>query len=464
MRRTSTRETTGLVTRRNFLARTAMAAGGALALPVFVPGSALGADGKTAPSNRIGIGFIGLGRQAIHANMSVFMRSGYCQTVALCEVDRWRLNVEGNPALSKIAKKNQWDMALLKDTFRTTDFRELLARRGVDAVMISTPDHWHVPIALAAVRAGKHVACEKPIGLAIAHGRVLADAAAKAKIVFRTDSNFRSEPELFRAVSLVRTGKIGQLKTIRISVPIYPWFTPNSEATMPVPPALDYEMWQGPVERKPYTEDRVHPAGKYGRPGWYCNRLYCDGMICNWGYHPADIAQWGNDTELTGPVEVEGHGEFPPINQLYNVLREFQVRYRYANGVELHYIGRKDYKEGESYMLFEGTEGWIRAWRAPNRIEAEHKSVLDAQVKFEDFPFLLRNEKTDFIECIRSNSRSLEDAEVGQRSTTVPQLGYIACLLGRKLKWDPVKEEFPGDDEANKLAQGHPGLAPWTIK
>ena len=450
-------------TRRDFLRTTALAAGSALALPMFVPGSAVGADGKTAPSNRIGIGFIALGRQAVHANMSVFMRSGYCQAVALCDVDRWRLNVEGNPSVAKVAKRNQWDMALLKDTFRSTDFRELLAHPRVDAVMISTPDHWHVPIALAAIKAGKHIACEKPIGLSIAHGRVLANAAAKSDIIFRTDSNFRSEPELFRAVSLVRTGKIGQLKTIRISVPVYPVPEPN-ETPMPVPEELDYEMWQGPVERRPYTEDRVHPRNKFGRPGWYSNRLYCDGMISNWGYHPADIVQWGNDTELTGPVEVEGRGDFPPADRLYNVLGEFQIRYRYANGVDLHFIGRKEYKEGESYMLFEGTEGWIRAWRAPNRIEAEHPSVLTAEVKYEDFPFLLRNEKTDFIECIRSHSRTLEDAEVGHRSSTVPQLGYIACLLGRKLTWDPVKEEFPGDEEANKLAKGHPGLAPWTIQ
>ena len=452
------------VTRRGFLRNAAMALGSGLALPRFVPGSALGADGKVAPSNRIGIGFIGLGRQAVHANMSVFLRSGYCQTVALCDVDRWRLAIEGNPSAAAVAKKNQWDLALLKDTFRTTDFRELLAHEGVDAVMISTPDHWHVPIALAAIKSGKDVALEKPIGLAIAHGRVLADAAAKAKTVFRTDSNFRSEPELFRAVSLVRTGKIGQLKTIRMSVPIYPVPAPH-EAPMPVPADLDYEMWQGPAQRQPYTEDRVHPSGKFGRPGWYSNRLYCDGMICNWGHHPADLVQWANDTERTGPVEVEGRGDLPPAQGLYNTLGEFQARYRYANGVELHYIGRKDYQEGESYMLFEGTEGWVRAWRAPNRIEAEPKSILSADVKFEDFPFLLRNEKTDFIECVRArNPQTLEDAEVGHRSSTVVQLAYIACLLGRKLKWDPVKEECPGDEKANTLVRGQPGLPPWTIQ
>ncbi len=462
MRRTNTL-TSDKLTRRVFLRNTAVATGAAFAAPMLVPASALGLDGKTAASNRIGIGFIGVGRQAVHANMSVFMRSGYCQAVALCDVDRWRLAVEGVPQVAGVAKKNRWDPALLKDTFRTTDFRELLAHSRVDAVMISTPDYWHVPQALAAIKAGKDVCCEKPIGLAISHGRALADAAAKAGIIFRTDSNFRSEPELFRAVSLVRTGKIGQIKKIRMSVPIYPTPTPN-EAPMPVPEELDYEMWQGPVERRPYTEDRVHPQKKLGRPGWFDNRLYCDGLISNWGHHPADLVQWANNTELTGPVEVEGHGDLPPVEQFYNVLQEFQVRYRYANGVELEYVGRKDYKEGESYMTFEGTEGWVRGWRAPNRIEAEPRSILDAEVKFEEFPFVLRNEKTDFIECVRSRSRTLEDAEVGHRSSTVVQLGYMACLLGRKLRWDPVKEEVPGDDEANKLVQGLPGLAPWTIQ
>lgn len=450
-------------TRRVFLCKTAAATGSALAAPMLVPASALGLDGKTAPSERIGIGFIGLGRQAVHANMSVFMRSGYCQAVALCDVDRWRLEVEGVPQVAGVAKKNRWDVALLEDTFRTTDFRELLAHCRVDAVMISTPDFWHVPQALAAIKAGKDVCCEKPIGLSIAHGRALADAAAKSDIVFRTDSNFRSEPELFRAVSLVRTGRIGQIKNIRMSIPIYPTPTPN-EAPMPVPKELDYEMWQGPVERRPYTEDRIHPQKKLGRPGWFDNRLYCDGLISNWGHHPADLVQWANETERTGPVEVEGHGDLPLADQFYNVLQEFRVRYRYANGVELEYVGRKDYKDGESYMTFEGTEGWVRGWRAPNRIEAEPRSILDAKVKFEEFPFVLRNEKTDFIECVRSRRRTLEDAEVGHRSSTVVQLGYIACLLGRKLRWDPEKEEFPGDDEANKLVQGLPGLAPWTIR
>jgi predicted dehydrogenase len=235
------------------------------------------------------------------------------------------------------------------------------------------------------------------------------------------------------------------------------------QPAMPVPEELDYDLWLGPAPKAPYSEDRVHANRKYERPGWYSNRDYCDGMISNWGYHPADIAQWANDTELTGPVEVEGSGDFPPDDYLWNVILEFQVRYRYANGVEMFYAGRTDYAEGQSYMRFEGTEGWVCGWYAPDRLEAEPKSLLTAEVKPEEFPFPLKNEKHDFLDCVRSRSRTLEDAEVGHRSSTVGQLGYIACRLGRTLTWDPAAEQFPGDEEANKLVRGRRDRAPWNV-
>ena len=448
-------------TRRRFLGQIAAGAAAGL-VPAVVPSSALGRDGKIAPSDRVGVGVIGLGRQCLARNLPVFMRRGDCQVVALCDVDRYRLEVGDDPFVAGSAKRHQWDPHLLKDCFRTTDFREVLGRKGVDAVMISTPDHWHIAIALAAIKAGKDVCCEKPLGLAIAQGRVLADAAAKSKCVFRTDSEFRSIPNLFKAVSLVRTGKIGQLKTIRISVPIY-WESLPMQPDMPVPKELDYDMWLGPAPKVPYTEDRVHANRVYQRPGWYSNRDYCDGMISNWGYHPADVAQWANDTERTGPVEVEGHGNFPPFDYLWNVIMDFQVRYRYANGVEMFYAGRKDYAEGQSYMRFEGTEGWVCGWYGPDRLEAEPKSLLTAEVKPEDFPFPLKNEKHDFLDCVRSRSRTLEDAEVGHRSSSVGQLGYIACQLRRKLTWDPAAEQFPGDEEANKLVRGRHDREPWNV-
>lgn len=450
------------VSRRRFLAATGAAAAG-LAIPTIIPASALGADGSVAPSNRIGVGMIGLGRQAISHNWSVFMRAADAQVVALCDVDRWRLQMNrDNPAAVKVAERDRFDIDTLKDCFRTTDFREVLARKDVDAVMISTPDHWHVPIALAAARAGKDVACEKPIGLCIAHGRVLADAVAQSKCVFRTDSEFRSIPVFFKAVSLVRTGKIGQLKAIQMSVPNWNSALPM-QPTMPVPPELDYDMWQGPAPVAPYTENRVHQPKNadenYSRPGWYGNRSYCDGTISNWGYHLADIAQWGNDTENTGPVEIEGQGDFPPVDGLWNVMLGFDARYRYANGVELSFTNRS----GAIHVRFEGTEGWIDAKFAPDQLDAEPKSILTADVKPEEFPFPLKNEKRNFLDCVKSRGRTLEDAEVGHRSSSIGQLGYIACQVQRKLQWDPAAERFVGDDAANQLLCLPPGRAPWNV-
>ena len=451
------------VSRRGFLAGTLAAA----AVPQIIPASALGAGEKAAPSNRIGVAMIGLGRQAIAHNLPVFARAGDAQVVALCDVDRWRLNIsKDNPAAVMAAKSRHFDLDAIQDSFRTTDFREVLARKDVDAVMITTPDHWHVPIALAAIKAGKDVACEKPIGLCIAHGRILADAAAKAKCVFRTDSEFRSVPVMFKAVSLVRTGKIGQLKSIRTVAPC--WNKPlPMQPTMPVPEELDYDMWLGPAPLAPYTEKRVHAphilVPGYNRPGWYGNRTYCDGGICNWGYHPLDIVQWGNDSERTGPVEIEGHGEFPPIEGLWNVILGFDLRYRYANGVELFYTNADRDSVSKVYVLFEGTEGWICARFGPDRLEAEPKSILSAEVKLEDFPFTRENEKRNFLNCVKTRGRTLEDAEVGHRTSSVAQLGYIACQVGRKLKWDPTAERFVDDDQANRLLCLPPGRAPWNV-
>jgi len=458
--------------RRRFLGTTGAVLGVAIASPTIIPASAVGADGTVAPSNRIGIGMIGLGRQSLAHNLPVFVRAADAQVVALCDVDRWRLALgEDNAAAVSSAKDNKYDLNVLKDCFRTTDFREVLARKGVDAVMITTPDHWHVPIALAAIRAGKDVACEKPIGLCIEHGRILADAAAKAKCVFRTDSEFRSIPTFFKAVSLVRSGKIGQLKTVRTVAPC--WNEPlPMPASMPVPPELDYDMWLGPAPLAPYSENRVHAqkaiAG-YDRPGWYGNRTYCDGGICNWGYHPLDIVQWGNNTERTGPVEIEGRGEFPPIDGLWNVILSFDLHYRYANGVELFYHNNaggeanKRWGTEKVHVRFEGTEGWICAWYAPDRLEAEPASILTAEVKPEDFPFPLENEKRNFLDCVKSRGTTLEDAEVGHRSSSVAQLGYIACQVGRKLGWNPDTEKFVGDDEANRLLCLPPGRSPWNV-
>lgn len=460
------------VSRRRFLAATGTVLGAGLAVPTIIPASALGAEGKVAPSDRIGVAMIGLGRQALAYNLGPFMKEPDSQVVALCEVDRWRLQVD-SPAAARCAKQNGFTLDALKGCFRTTDFREVLARKNVDAVMITTPDHWHVPIALAAVKAGKDVCCEKPIGLCIAHGRILADAVAKSKCVFRTDSEFRSKPEFFKAVGLVRSGKIGQLKMIRFAAPAYDQMCPPlpMQPTMPVPAELDYDMWLGPAPWAPYTEQRVHAARDvdetYSRPGWYGNRAYCDGGICNWGHHIADNVQWGNNSEHTGPVEIEGHGEFPPLDYLHNGIQGWEVHYRFADGVEAFYINSdRSPSKQPTGIRFEGTEGWVSVvpfQRGEEGLEAEPKSLLTAEVKPEQFPFERKHEKRDFLDCVKTRGRTLEDAEVGHRSSSLCQLGYIACQTGRKLKWDPAAEQFTGDDEANRLLCLPPGRAPWSV-
>jgi len=321
--------------------------------------------------------------------------------------------------------------------------------------MISTPDHWHVPIAVAAVKAGKDVCCEKPLTRSIAEGRLLSDLVAKRERVFRTDSEFRSIEIFHRACELVRNGRIGEIRTIYSGVPIDEFTSPPA-TEMPVPEELDYEMWQGPAQARPYTEPRVHPRHDFSRPGWMRIREYCDGMVTNWGAHLNDVAQWGNNTDRTGPVEVEGWGKYPPEGWMWNALVEFEVNFRYANGVRLIY------KTERPYVRFEGTEGWIEAGY-PEPISAEPKSVLDSEIGPNEIHLPLKNEKRDFIDCVKSRDRTLEDAEVGHRTTSLCHLAHIAAQVGGRLEWDPEAERFKNGKAANKLLDTPPGRAPWAL-
>ena len=313
--------------RRDFL-RTSAAVAAAYAAPTIIPAHALGADGAVAPSNRITIGKIGLGRQALAMNLPFFVSQPDCEVVALCDVDRWRLEVTTEQWLTK-ERTASWYAR--KDRFikipkcpRYVDFREVLGRNDVDAVMISTPDHWHVPISALAVKAGKDVSCEKPLTRSLAEGRFLSDLVAKHKRVFRTDSEFRSLKQFHRAVELVRNGRIGKLHTIRTTVPMGESKSPPF-VEMPVPKELNYDLWLGPAPVKPYTEQRVHQIKGYERAGWMNIRDYSDSMILNWTTHLNDIAQWGNNSDRTGPVDVEGRGKYPPPGKPLECLLRLRV-------------------------------------------------------------------------------------------------------------------------------------------
>jgi predicted dehydrogenase len=413
----------------------------AASFPMILPSGLLGA---TAPSKRITVALIGTGRQARYANLKPFLFSENTIVTTVCDVDAWRL------AQAKDDVDKHYGNS---DCRACRDWREVVARDDIDAIMNSTPDHWHVPISLAAVRAGKHVSCEKPLTLSVAEGRLLADAVKQKGVVFRTDTECRSNAYMLRAAELVRNGYIGRLKHAEVRVPTGDVAGGKADR-MQVPDDLDYEMWLGPAAEQPYTVDRVHPHRDYGRPGWMRCRDYCEGMITNWGTHLLDVFQLAHDSERTGPVEVEGTGEYPVAGSgLWNVLLNFKVRFRYADGVTVNYA------TGEApYVRFEGEDGWIQAtWMSGKDtregLSASSDTLLHTKPKDGDTRLPQRADKEDFIHGMRTGEPVMIDAEVGHRTCSLGQLAHIAIQAGRTLAWDPAQERFAGDDKANAMLE-----------
>jgi predicted dehydrogenase len=420
-----------------------------MSIPAILPERVFGAE---APGNRITIGMIGMGRQAYYSNLKSFLAASDVQVVAVCDVDAWRLEN------ARKAVEEHYGKGRAAGTFKGCsvykDFRELLDRSDIDAVMISTPDHWHVPMAIAAAKAGKDICCEKPLTLSIAEGRALSDTVRRYNRVFRTDSEFRSHECFQRACELVLNGRIGKVHTIRTGVPAGDEAGPP-EPEMPVPGELDYDFWLGPAPYAPYTVNRVHPRQSYDRPGWMRVPDCCEGMVTNWGAHLNDIAQWGNGTDRTGPVEVEGTGKYPQ-DGLWGVLLGFEIQYKYANGVQLFY------NTSRPYVRFEGSEGWIEADYNTRAVKAQPQSILDSPLKPNEIHLPLKDEKRDFIDAVKTRGQTLADAEVGHRTTSLCQLGHIAIQVGHKLQWDPQAERFTNDDAANRLL-GRPMRSPWSL-
>lgn len=433
------------VTRRDAL-KGMLATGAALGFPAVVPSTVLG---KEAPSNRTHVAMIGMGRQAKYANLPPFLQSQDVRVVAVCDVDTWRL-----ANARKDVHKHYGDT----DCKAYTDWREVLARDDVDAVMNSTSDQWHVPISLAAVRRGMHVSCEKPLTLSVAEGRVLADAVKAQGATFRTDSECRTHSYMHKTAELVRNGYIGNIKRIEVGVPSGDK-AGGSATPMPVPEELDYDMWVGPAPLKDYCVDRVHPLQSYARPGWMRCRDTCEGMITNWGTHTLDVAQLINNTERTGPVSVEGVGTYPePESGLWNVLLSFKVQYRYASGVVLDY-----FMTDHAYVRVEGEDGWIQAnWTGQGGLQASDMNLLRKKLKDTDLRIPQRADKEDFLYGIKNNAPTMADAEIGHRTCSLGQLAHIAIQRGRRLDWDPKTERFGDDAEANKMLS-RSYRAPWGL-
>lgn len=444
------------VSRRSFLQKVSLGAAAAAVAPMIIPGRVLGLDGQVSPSNRITVGFIGTGRQTVYANIPGFLKEPDCQCVAVCDVDSWRMNLAKNNIEAAYAKQEPGGK--YKGCATYADWRDLLARKEIDAVMVGTPDHWHVIQAMAALRAGKDVACEKPLTRNIAAGRAMTNLVAETKRTFRTDSEFRSNKACHRAAELVRNGKIGKLQRIITGTPKDSTLPP--QASMPVPKELNYDMWLGPAAQVAYTEKRVHtpmqPPNKT-RPGWLCIRDYADGMLANWGAHLNDIAMWANNTEHTGPIEIEATGKWAPKGNFWDVIQEFEAHFLYANGVTL------TCKTDKPYMRFEGTEGWIQVVY-PTQIDAEPESLLTWKPGPNDLALPFKHsEKRDFLDAVKTRTQPLYTCEGGHRNNSLSHLALAAIEVGRKLKWDPIAEKVIGDEEANKVLAPKPLRAPWKI-
>jgi len=441
---------TNVITRRQFLRGSAVAATStALLGPAIVPASVFGAE---APSNRITIGCIGVGRQGT-SDMREFLGLPQAQVVAVCDVDAKR--VQNAKKTVETHYSRQTSGATYKGCRTYGDFRELVAQADIDAVSIVTPDHWRVLPCIHACQAGKDVYAEKPLTVYIREGRVLVNAVRKHGRVFQVGSQQRSDTRFRQACELVRNGRIGKLHTVKVGFGTDPATGP--EPAMPVPDGLDYEMWLGPAPWAAYTEKRVHPQSGYDRPGWLRIADYGAGMITGWGSHHNDIAQWGMGTEYTGPVEIAGEAEYPK-DGLWDVHGAFRIEYTYANGVKVICADNEKNKDG---ITFEGAEGWVFVTRG--RIDAQPKSLLSSAIGPNEIQlYKSNNHKANFLDCIKSRAQTIAPVEVAHRSCTVCLLGEIAMRLGRKLKWDPDKEEFIDDDQANRML-ARTMRSPWHV-
>ncbi|MEW6072025.1 MAG: Gfo/Idh/MocA family oxidoreductase [Planctomycetota bacterium] len=437
-------------TRRDFL-RTSTLAAGAFAVPAIVPARV---RGPHPPSERIAFGIVGCGRQARGADIPELLGLPGAQVVAVCDVDSKRAADAKAQVEKAYAEKTAAGTYAGCAVFR--DFRELLARSDVDAVAIGTPDHWHGLPAIAAVRAGKDVFLQKPLTRTIAEGRLLSDEVHRHGRVLQVGSQQRSDARFRRACELVRNGRIGDLKTIRIGLPIDP--SGEVEPAMPVPANLDYEFWLGPTPPAPYTEKRVHPQSDYSRPGWLRIETYCAGMITGWGSHHLDIAQWGHGTEYEGPVEVRGSAQFPSRG-LWNVHGTFRVEYAFADGVQMIVTDEQANPLG---VTFQGSAGRVFVTRGA--IDAEPKSLLDSAIGPDEIHlYESADHKENLLDCIRTRAQPVAPVEIAHRSNSLCLMGLAAMHLDRPLRWDARRERFLDDAEADAWIDP-PLRAPWTLE
>lgn len=439
--------------RRKFLKNSVATATGTFVVPSIVPSSVFG---KNAPSNLINVAQIGYGRIGQGLEVGSMLRRDDVRILAVCDVDSKRLQ-DGKNRIEEHYNKNKGKSKYI-EVKMYEDYREMLLRSDIDAVLISTPDHWHAQPAIEAALAGKDFFLQKPTTLTIAEGRLLSDTVAKKGTISQICTQHRCSEQFWRAAELIRNGRIGKLHTVYIGIG---GESPGPVVQeMPIPKNLNYDMWLGSTPWVFYNEIGVHPQNDYGRPGWMKRHQFGAGGITNTGQHYIDVAAWAMNTERTGPIQIEAVGEFPKSG-IFDVPRDFMVIAEYQNGIRS--LMSNKYPAGARY---EGTDGWIYAGPGSIKVtesdpdkgdvskifDASSKSILESKIEENEIHLLRTNSlHSNWIDCIKTREQTLVPAEVGHRSCSVALLGDIAMHIGRRLKYDPAKEQFIGDEEANSM-------------
>jgi myo-inositol 2-dehydrogenase/D-chiro-inositol 1-dehydrogenase len=441
--------------RRKFIRNSITATAGAIILPTIVPSTIFG---KNAPGNKINIGQIGFGRIAMTHDLAETLKYDAARIVAVADPDSDRA-AKGKQFIETSYTKKTGSARYI-DVKVYDDYRRMLQDTDIDAVIISTPDHWHSQPAIEAALAGKDIYLQKPTSLTIKEGRLLSDVVKRKKVILQVGTQQRSMPQFRIAAELVRNGRIGKLETVKIGLPGDPSGPEAHE--MPIPKNLNYDMWLGSTPWIYYTEMRVHPQNSLtDRPGWLRCEQFGAGMITGWGQHHFDSAAWGMDTELTGPVSVEAVAQFPKSG-LWDVHGDFMAKAEYGNGITMLTSG--GYPNGVRY---EGTEGWIFVTRgdytaspsdpvtkanSSKALDASDPKILTSIInENETHLYVSEEQHGNWLDCIKSRKEPVSPAEIGHRACSVCLVTHIAMKLGRKLAWDPDKELFVNDNEANSM-------------
>ncbi len=434
-----------MVSRRRFLKKTTGLAVGAIGFPYIVPSSALGKAGTVAPSNRLTMAQIGCGSMG-GGNLNAFLGlSGEVQVIAVCDVD------DNHAQAKKRAVDGKYGN---RDCKAYQDYRVLLEKEDLDCVSHALPDHWHAPVAIACARKGIDMYGEKPFARSIAEGRAMCEAIERYQLIWQTGSWQRSVGHFHRGAELVRNGKIGKIKHTEVGLPNGNKRGPDAKL-LPVPGHLNYDMWLGSAPWRPHQD--------FGRGtvhwDWRWIMDYSGGQLTDWAGHHIDIAHWGLGLDRTGPVHIEGKGQYP-TEGIYNTPYAYDFTCTYANGNKIR-VANAAVLPHKMGVCWYGERGWIHVNRGG--IRASDPNILRETLSAGDIRlYKSHHHQKNFIDCVKSRKETITPAEVAHRSISVGLLGEIAMQTGRPIKWNPETEQIIGDPQASRyLMRSY--RAPWHL-